>query len=146
MLNHLTWQKFRKSLISMASQDAKTGGKNPHFYCRKIFLEVVFHEHNMSIIWNSLAPRLEIIYCRKTQWQTRKMFFPIQFLAWICLPKGAGSYEHNCDCWHAYERWHSPLGQVHGAVSIIESKRGKHRGPMQSLISGPSCPEFFVYH
>lgn len=80
MLNHLTWQKFRKSLISMASQDAKKGeGGSPHFYCRKISLKVVFHEHNMSIIWNSPTPWLEIIYCRKTQWRTRNYYSVCNF-------------------------------------------------------------------
>lgn len=85
MLNHLSWQKFRKSLISMASWDAKKGG-NPQFYCRKIFLQVVFHEHDMSVIWNSLAPWLEIIYCRKAQWWTRKYHFAHHFwLEFVCL-------------------------------------------------------------
>lgn len=129
----------------MASWDAKKGEKSPHFYCRKIFLKVVFYEHNMSIIWNSPAPWLEIIYCRKAQWWMRRYYSPYNFcLEFICLKEWV-SCEHSFELWRGYEWWCSPGGHAHKALFIFP-KRKAHRGPLQSLVSGPAGPKFCLHH
>lgn len=110
-------------------------GGGSHFYCRKIFLKVVFHEHNMSIIWNSPAPRLEIIYCRKAQWGTKRYYSPYNFWLESVRLEEQVSWEHSLEFWHACEKWCSPGGHVHKTRSF--SLTMEHvPGPCAEMLSG----------
>lgn len=55
MLNHLYLAEIQQ-LTHFYGKLRCQGKKNPHFYCSKIFLKVVFYKCNMTIIWVTVAP------------------------------------------------------------------------------------------
>lgn len=106
MLNHLTWQKFRKSLISMASRDARKGGGTLTFIAERFFFKLsVMNIICLSPGFSSTLPGNYL--SQKGTMANKKVSFPIQFLVCICSPKGTGLCEHSVECWG---REHSPLG------------------------------------
>lgn len=137
MLNHLSWQKFRKSLISVASWDARKGEK------LSVLLQEDFSSSCLSWAWyvchlefsSTLAGNYLL---QKGTVVNKKVSFRVPFLARIRSPKGTGSI--GTQLWMLAWLWKVALtSRMCTQAFSIEPERWGHRAPCKaSLVARPA--------
>lgn len=98
MLNHLTWQKFRKSLISMAGRDAKKRAGGALTFSAERFLLKLSFMNILCLSFEILQHPDWKLFIAERHNGARETITPCAILSSAPLAKGAGARELPCEC------------------------------------------------